>query len=157
LVPVIGLVQVGSQFMADRYTYVPSIGLFVFLSWGSERLRNSIRLHGSVLGISSVIVLAACILGTRAQLGHWQNGQTILEQAVARNGDNYIARNFLGTALGMQGKFDEAAAQYREAVRVWPDYADALNNWGYTLAQQGRKQEVIVKYEAVLRIKPDHL
>ena len=156
LVPVIGLVQVGSQPIADRYTYVPLIGLFIVVAWGVSDLAIRRPLGRVALPIAAGVVLLACAITARAQLQNWESSKALWEHALAVTTGNNVARNNLGNVLAKQGEFDDAIVQYSAALRIKPDYAFAHNNLGRVLANQGRISEAIEHYSAALRIEPDY-
>jgi len=156
LVPVIGLVQVGSQPMADRYTYLPLIGLFVIVAWGIPDLVAR-RPHRDVgLRAAAGLVLLGCAVTARGQVQHWRGSIPLWEHAVAATAGNYRAHHNLGHALAREGMIGEAVAHYAEALRLKPDYAEAHNNLGSALADQGRTLEAIAHYAEALRLLPDY-
>ncbi|MBN2124387.1 MAG: tetratricopeptide repeat protein [Deltaproteobacteria bacterium] len=155
LVPVIGLVQVGAQGMADRYTYVPLIGLFVMFSWSMERLASwNPRARAGVLLVCGLIT-AALFLRTLFQVPYWKNGVTLFEHAIRVTRDTSLIRNNLGNALARQGRIAEAEMNYREALRIGPDVAAVHNNLGNVLLEQGRLKEAVEHYRWALEIRPD--
>jgi tetratricopeptide (TPR) repeat protein len=154
LVPVIGVVQVGVQSIADRYTYIPLIGIFVLAAWAVPDLVARWPARRVVLGaVSLAIVLGSGALA-RAQVLTWRNGQTIWEHAIAVTSGNYLAHSLLGGALGEQGRHQEALGHLREAVRLDPGYPDAHYNLGVVLASLGRFDEAVPEYRAALRLNP---
>ena len=155
LVPVIGLVQVGGQAMADRYTYVPLIGLFIIVAWGAHELLEKWRQSRMLLSVSSGLLLVACVTLTWLQVRHWSDSVALFKHAVAVTAPNDLARNNLGVALAEQGKYSEAAVHYGEAVKINPKYAEAYNNLGYSLEKQGQVDAAIANYRQALRINPD--
>jgi tetratricopeptide (TPR) repeat protein len=155
LVPVIGLVQVGDQTMADRYTYIPLIGLFIIALWGISELLNKWQYQKIFLGISAVIILSALTVCTFSQASHWRNGITLFENAVKVTGNNYIAQNNLGTEL-IPVDIDKAISHYKAALKINPDYAMALYNLGNVLEKKGNIDEAIDHYFKALRIEPDY-
>jgi len=155
LVPVIGLVQVGIQSMADRYTYLPLIGLFIMLVWGIAELVPARPWRVQVLAIGCVSVLAACGLLTVRQVQIWRDSAALFGHAVRVTRDNYLAYNNLGYYLSGQGKTAEAMENYRMSLKINPAYEDALNNLGYALAGQKKFLEAIPLYEAALRVRPN--
>jgi protein O-mannosyl-transferase len=157
LVPVIGLVQVGVQSMADRYTYLPLIGLFIMLVWGIDELVPNRRWRTEPLAVAGVSLLAACALLTARQVLFWRDSAALFGHAVQVTRDNYLAYNNLGFYLSGQGKTSEAMENYRRALQINPAYEDALNNLGYALAGQKKYLEAIPLYEAALRIRPNHV
>ncbi|MDA8242332.1 MAG: tetratricopeptide repeat protein [Nitrospiraceae bacterium] len=156
LVPVIGLVQVGRQSMADRYTYVPLIGLFIMIAWGAPIIMGQDRHRRLVLSTLGVLTLLACAAITWQQLGYWRNSITLFSHAIESVPDNDIAHVRLGYALARRGRPDEAISQYTEALRIRPRDAEAHFNMGFTLMQQGKVAEAIDQYWEVLKVDPDH-
>ena len=184
LIPVIGLIQVGSQAMADRYTYVPLIGLFMMIAWGiggewekREKGDYATRRQGdkatailppshtpvlphsrtpipAVLGTLAILALAA---SSAVQVRHWRNSYALFKHAAAVTSGNYLAHNSLGVVLKRQGRIDEAVAHYREALEIRPTYTPAHNNLGNALARQGRLDEAVSEYGEALRIRPDYV
>jgi len=158
LVPVIGLVQVGLQAMADRYTYLPLVGVLVAAVWGLSDLARRWPARGRrLLGGAAGAVLVGWAALTWRQIGYWQNTETLFRRAIAVTKDNYLAHNNLGFFLSHQGRLPEALTHYQAAVRIKPDYEDALNNLGHALAGQGRDAEALPYYEAALRARPGHV
>jgi tetratricopeptide (TPR) repeat protein len=156
LVPVIGLVQVGIQSMADRYTYLPLIGLFIMLVWGIAELIPERPWRAEVLAAVGVLSLAACALLTERQVQIWRDSVALFGHAVRATRDNYLAYNNLGFYFSGLGKTAEAMENYRMSLKINPAYEDALNNVGYALAGQKKYSEAIPLYEAALRIRPNH-
>ena len=156
LVPVIGLVQVGIQSMADRYTYLPLIGLFIILVWGLADLVPPRPWRAQALTVASVFLCLACALLTWRQVGIWRDSEALFRNAVRVTRDNYLAYNNLGFYLWGQGRKTEAIEYYRLALKINPAYEDALNNLGYALADQKKFLEAIPLYEAALRVRPRH-
>ena len=136
LVPVIGLAQLGDQAMADRYTYIPSIGLFLVIVWGLVDSLIPYR-HGKMVlagcAASALGILTALTIG---QLGHWKNTVTLFEHAIRVTGDNAKAHKNLGVALAGQGRIKEAEEHYRKALLIAPNSVDAHNNLGLSLAKR---------------------
>jgi Tfp pilus assembly protein PilF len=156
LVPVIGLIQVGTQSMADRYTYVPLIGIFVALVWAAGDLADRVRGISGWLRALAALVLAGCCVASWLQVGTWKNTQTLFEHAIRVNPDNRLARRQLGQIYGEAGQLDQAIAQFREALRIAPDHARTHNNLGVMLRRQGRQDEAIVHFQEALRNEPDY-
>jgi protein O-mannosyl-transferase len=157
LVPVIGLVQVGIQSMADRYTYLPLIGAFIMLVWGIAEGLPHRPWRAEVLAALSVLALAVCAVLTTRQIQFWRNSEALFGHAVKVTRDNYLAYNNLGFYLNNLDRKTEAMECYRQALKINPAYEDALNNLGYALAEQKRYLEAIPLYEAALRIRPNHV
>ncbi|MHC4159582.1 MAG: tetratricopeptide repeat protein [Planctomycetota bacterium] len=156
LVPVIGIVQVGVQAMADRYTYIPLIGLFIIIAWGAVDIVGKLRCAKIVLTTVAVIVLSGSMVLTSLQLPHWKNTVTLYKHTAAVIPNNDLLSYNLGWALMYRGKYDEAIEPFAETLRITPDFAGAHNNLGYVLAQQGKIDEAITHYELELQIKPDN-
>jgi len=156
LVPVIGLVQVGVQAMADRYTYVPLIGLFMLIVWAGPDLMAKWRHLRIALTVSAGILLSALMISSWIQVQYWKNSIMLFNHALDVTSHNYIAHFHLGNALTQQGKLKLAITHYSEALRIKPDYAHAHNNLGNALAEQGKLNLAITHYSEALRIKPDY-
>ena len=154
LLPVIGLVQVGGQSRADRYTYVPLIGLFLLVVWAAHDFTKRWRYQAVCLTVAAVLVFSACLVLTRRQIGYWKDSETLLRHAIAVTGDNSMAQNNLGVALIKRGQLDEAVTRLQGAIRIAPNYAEAHNNLGTALAMQGRLEEAIARFQESVRLKP---
>jgi tetratricopeptide (TPR) repeat protein len=154
LVPVIGLVQVGIQAMADRYAYVPLIGLTVAVAWGAGAVAERRPAARGPIAVAGIAVLAAWIPVTRHQIGFWKDSETLFRRAVAVTANNHLAFNNLGFTLSEQGRKGEATEMYRAALAIKPDYADALNNLGHALAGDRKYGEAIEHYRRALRVDP---
>ena len=155
LVPVIGLVQVGAQGVADRYTYLPLIGIFIMVAWGVGELLAKWRFRRIVLGISAGLVLAVLLICTRMQVRYWQNSAALFEHALKVTSSNYVAHFCLADYLREQGSPDKAVTHFTKALQIRPDYAEAHGNLGYVLAYQGKLGEAIAHLTEALRLKPD--
>ena len=155
LVPVIGLVQVGLQAYADRYTYVPLIGLFIMVAWGVPDLAGRWGRARTVLALLAATSLSALTGCTWIQVGYWKDSLSLFTHTIQVTTNNYVALNNLGIGLRQLGRLDEAVTQYHEALRIKPDYGLAHNNLGNALADQGKLEEAISHYTEALRIKPD--
>lgn len=154
LVPVIGIVQSGSQAMADRYTYVPLIGVFIMVAWGMADLAVRWRCRRLLVSVFAGVVLSALIIRTWSQVGYWRNSITLFERALDVTSDNYLAHLNLGAALAEQGDPSGAINHYEAALSIRPDYAEAHSNLGVVLAGQGKTADAIGHYREALRIKP---
>jgi tetratricopeptide (TPR) repeat protein len=155
LVPVIGLVQVGSQSMADRYTYVPLIGLFIIIAWGVSDVSARWRYQKIVLTICYATVLTILLISTRMQVRHWQNSFTLFERTLAVTEDNSITNNHYGAFLLEQGRFEKALAQFNEALRISPGFHEAHKNKGSALLDMGKFDEAIATFGELLLAAPD--
>jgi len=148
LVPVIGLVQVGNQAMADRYAYIPLIGLFIALTWG---LAEFLRGKAAAVGACAVLLIFAVL--TRMQLPYWHDDITLYEHAIAVTRDNYVAHVNLGTVLKDQ---NESIKHYREAITIKPDGFLAYHNLGSVLAEQGKLDEAIPYFRKAIKLHPNY-
>lgn len=157
LVPVIGLVQVGSQSMADRYTYIPLIGIFIIATWGAYDLLKKNQFHKPILVSAVGVLLSILTIGTYHQVGHWKNSVTLFKHATETTENNWLAYNNLGTALDLNGKLDEAVVSFEEALSISPEYVDALFNLGMALYKQGDRESAADYYQKALKRNPDHL
>jgi tetratricopeptide (TPR) repeat protein len=156
LVPVIGLVQVGSHAHADRYTYVPLVGLFLLLVWGGADLLARFRCPAALSATFAGLVLWACALVTWLQVCSWHDSVTLWRHALEVTADNYVAHDNLGVALSKQGKQAEALGHYAEAVRLNPNFAEARYNLGVALEERGQPEQAFEQYRAVVRLNPRH-
>jgi len=156
LLPVIGVVQVGSHAMADRYTYIPLIGVFMLVTWGAGELTLHWRYRSAGLSIAAVVTVLLCLLLTRQQTSYWKDGETLFRHAVAVTQNNAMAYYNWGVALFNQGRYAEATSQFQEALRLRPGDADAHYNCGVALGRQGRLGEAILQLETALKLRPDH-
>jgi protein O-mannosyl-transferase len=156
LVPVIGLVQSGEQAMADRFTYLPSVGLLVLVIWGAGELAKFWRQGFVALSTAAAVALLLCMAATRHQLAFWRDSETLFRHAIEVTRDNYVAHNNLGSALDEKGASAEAVLQFQETLRLKPDNAMAHYDLGVTLVRMGEISQGISEYRQTLRLKPDH-
>ncbi|HZJ70485.1 MAG TPA: tetratricopeptide repeat protein, partial [Planctomycetota bacterium] len=154
LLPVSGLVQVGVHAMADRYTYVPHLGLFVALVWGAAELVAGAPAWRRVGAIASVAVLAGFAAVTARQARYWRDTESLFRHTCAVTQDNGWAHRILGTALSEEGRTDEGIREIRIALAQWPDDPAAHNNLGFALAKQGRADEALAEYAEAVRLDP---
>ena len=155
LVPVIGLVQVGGQVMADRYFYVPSIGLFVAIVFGLADIARSWRVAPLLSGGIAVGALLILATLTNAQIQRWRDSYTLFEHALAITPPNLRIENSLALAMGASGRYDEAAAHFEKTLQIDPNFYDGLVGMGVTRAFQGRIPEAIVYFQAAIHSQPD--
>lgn len=138
LVPVIGVFQVGGQAMADRYTYIPSIGLFVIAAWGAPELLQRMKWRETrAMSFTAAAIILALAIATSYQVGYWRNTITLFQRALAKGQDSWIAHNNLGRALANQGHVAEAMDHYNAALRIAPNNIGTLNNVSIALVAQG--------------------
>lgn len=154
LLPVSGLIQVGGQSMADRYTYVPLIGIFVMISWGVADMASSWRLPAPALSVTAFVALFVLAFVSWRQAAYWQDDRTLFSHAIDVTSDNYLAELNLGVALERENKVDEAIPHYKEALRIRPFYADAHYNLAVALGGKGNIDEAALHYGRVLQIRP---
>ena len=147
LVPASGLVQIGSHAHADRYTYLPLIGVFVFLAWGAYDLTRHRRWQLPVLWAAAALIGCLSIAITRRQLGFWRNSETLYRRALAVTEANEFAHYNLATTLIKEGRLDEAIPHLEEAIRLMPDFIAAHKNLGAALCTKGRVDEAIPHLE----------
>ncbi len=156
LVPVIGLIQVGLQAMADRYLYFPMIGLLIMLIWGAADLgKKNATMRVSMVLLGVVLILGAS-LGTRQQLKHWRSSQLLFEHTLAVTGPNAVVYSNLAHALFEEGDWNGAEENYRNAIRCDPKYANAHTNLGAVLDRQGQTGEALEEYRKGLALNPGH-
>jgi hypothetical protein len=155
LVPVIGLVQVGAQGMADRYAYLPAIGLFIVAAWGGHRLAGRVG-SGVPLGIGAVLVAGALALVTWRQIDLWSDDFTLFLHAAEVTPGNGIAHLRLSQALAARDAYAEALLHGREAVRLEPENPRAHKNLGYVLYRLGLVDDAIAELQAAIALAPDY-
>ena len=154
LVPVIGFVQVGAQSMADRYFYIPSIGLFSVLVWGAAEFCEN-RPNGKIiLSLIGGSALVGCVLTTSLQIAYWQDSETLFLHALAVTQNNYVADNALGKTFEQAGDNARARALYEEAVRIEPRYAVSQFNLGVCLIGFGLKDAAFEHLAAAAQLDP---
>jgi tetratricopeptide (TPR) repeat protein len=155
LVPVIGLVQVGGQGMADRFTYVPHVGLSIAVAWGISDLTLRWPRRNILLAALSVLILSSLALSTRSQLRHWKDSISLFSRALQVTRNNFLAHHFLGNALSRKHRLAEAAHQFSEALKINPRYLPSLYNLAVILAQEGRLEEAVKHYNRALQLSPN--
>jgi len=154
LMPVIGLVTVGYQSSADRYTYLPLTGIFIIVVWGAADLASSLKREKATVALTAVLVIAGLAVACRWQLGFWNDSISLFTRSVAVTDDNFVAWNNLGAAYQTAGKPDEALRAYRKSLEINPAQAPPHNNIGLILASQGRLDEAIRHYATALSLAP---
>ena len=155
LVPVIGLVQVGGQSMADRYSYIPLVGVFVMAAWAAEDLTSTWAHQRGVLGLAAGAVLASLAALTSLQLSYWRDGTRLFRHALAVTPNNWVAHANLYATLS-RSSAPEATAELRETVRILATVAETHDRKGVELERTpGHTQEAIKEFRAAVRIMPD--
>ena len=155
LVPVIGLVQVGLQAMADRYTYIPLIGLLTIVAWGTNDLLVGWKYRKVALSVASFAIVLVLSICASLQTSYWRNSQTLFEHALRVTAGNYVACNNLGLALLEQNKFDEAIVLFKRALQTKHNYGTEYFNLGFAYDKLGRNQDAIDAYNHALAIDPN--
>ncbi len=159
LIPVIGIVQVGVQGMADRYTYIPLIGIFIIIAWGVPELISKWNHKEKVLSVSVGIIILILLITTWGQVSHWKNSITIFKHALKVANENsyssYLINYHLGDAFWNKRKTAKAISHYKMAIKVNPDYAPTYNNLGIILGVEGKTEEEISHYKMAIKINPD--
>jgi len=155
LIPVIGIVQVGGQIMADRYFYIPSIGLFIALAFGLADIARSWRVTPALSGAIAGGVLLIFATLTNAQIQRWRDSFTLFEHTLAVTPPNLRIEHNLGVALAVSDRYDEAAAHFEKALQINPNFYDGLVVMGVTRAHQGRLPEAIEYFRAAIHSQPD--
>lgn len=157
LVPVIGIVHVGSQSMADRYTYIPLIGIFIMISWGISRLFDRWHLKKIVFATITAIVIPILILCSWIQVSYWKNSFSLFEHALNVTENNYVPHRNLALAYMNQGDYDNALLHCTEALELLPDYAEAYNNMGTILIKRGEISKAISIFNKAIQINQNDL
>jgi len=156
LVPVIGLVQVGEQAKADRYMYIPSLGIFILVVWCLYDLYRDRKNRLMTLSAAGVLSLLFCCGLTRQQLGYWRNDETLMHHAIDVTRNNYLAHNILGNALMQKGQVDDAITHFQEAIRIAPIYTQAHYNLGVAYDKKDRLDDAIAQYQAAISLDPKY-
>ncbi|HQI80945.1 MAG TPA: tetratricopeptide repeat protein [Deltaproteobacteria bacterium] len=155
LVPVIGIVQVGEQAIADRYTYLPLVGVFIMVVWGVADLASRWPRMRGVLPWAFLAVLMLLMVSAHLQVRHWKNSETLFTHALAVTRNNHLAHNNLGSALlEARGDIEGAVAQYRQAVAIRPYYLLGHYNLGIALFRMNRYEEALAEFQECIRINP---
>ncbi|MDB4433112.1 sulfatase-like hydrolase/transferase [bacterium] len=155
LVPTIGLVQVGDQALADRYTYVPLIGLFIAVSWGIHDVLARSKLGERAFTAFALLLVGGLAVPAARQVGTWRDDEALFRHAIAVTEGNFTAHNNLGNVLYEAGRRDEAVRQFEAALRIRPDYPKAHNNLANVYADLGRVERAHEHYSRALALAPD--
>jgi Flp pilus assembly protein TadD len=154
LLPVIGLVQVGAQAHADRYTYIPLIGVFTLLVWGAQDLTKQWRRQTLALSTAGVVVILLCAGLTRQQVGYWRDSGTLFGHAALVTQNNYAAYDHLGLFFSRQGKSDEAVLNFRRALEIFPNAGEVYENLGTEMLMRGSLEPAVTNLQAAVRLSP---
>jgi protein O-mannosyl-transferase len=155
LVPVIGLVQVGEQARADRYTYIPMIGISIMLAWGAAELIDRRPGMRFTVGVVATVVCAAWLAVSWSQIQYWRNSVALFEHAIASTDNNYIAHLNLGVVLAEQGRTKDALRHLYASVEEKPNHGDAHDTLGAVLGQMGRTADAAEQFQQAIRIQPN--
>jgi tetratricopeptide (TPR) repeat protein len=155
LVPVIGLIKVGEISMADRYTYLPAIGIFLLFTWGISELASGRPKFSIPLAFGAAGILVGCGLITSRQIPFWQNAETLFKHALAVTGKNPLADINLGVYYTQNGQLNRAREHYESAIAINPSFAEPWNGLGYILAEEKKFDEAIPHYEKAVQLKPE--
>ena len=153
LIPTVGLVQVGNQSMADRYMYLPSIGLFIMLVWGAREISQRWRSAKDVMVMAGGLTVIACGGMTIGQLQYWQDDESLFRHALAVTQGNFVAHNNLGNDLLRRDQVEEAIVQYQQALAIQPGYELAHCNLGAALLQRGQVDDAIIEFQKALALQ----
>ena len=158
LIPVIGFITLGPHLIADRYAYLPLIGIFVIIAWGVPELLKEWHYRKNVLKASAGILILTLMPITWIQVSHWKSSITVFKHAIKvtdKKYPNFVAvHNNLGVALVAEGKNEEAISHYKMAIKIKPDYAEAYNNLGGALFHAKMTEEAIDYFKEAIRIRP---
>jgi len=155
LVPVIGIVQVGVQAMADRYTYIPLVGIFIIIAFGCPDLIKKIPFKKYILAAAASVCLIACSITTRVQLGYWKDGFSLFDHTLAVTKNNYVIQNNYATVLNNLGRPADAVEHFKEALRFLPDSFEVHNNYGNALKKLGQIDQAIKHFRFALKLNPN--
>ena len=153
--PVIGIVQVGGQSMADRYTYIPLTGLFLAIAWGAGDLSEGWRHRKAVLAALAAAVVGAMTVATWRQVGYWRDDLTLYRHTLEVTTGNYLIRNNYASALAERGDPDAAIREYRDVLGKWPHLPRVHNNLGYLLSVRGNIAEAMHHHNEAIRLTSD--
>lgn len=154
LIPVIGLVQVGVQARADRYTYIPLIGLFIIVAWGACELVARCPYRKILLSVLAIVVLSAAAVSASMQVRYWKNSFTLFEHTLAVTSNNFPIHSNYANVLSDLGRFDQAIEHFNKSLQLRPNNAQVHNNFGNTLRKLGRIDEAIEHYNKAVELKP---
>ena len=155
LVPVIGIVQVGSQALADRYAYLPLIGVFLMATWGLPDLVRGAAYRRRTLAVGASLILVCLAWATARQVGYWQSSLTLFGHAARTIPRNYLAHDLYGLALMEKGRYSEATAHFEAAIRAKEDFSSPYNNLGLVRMKQGRPEAAVPYLETAVHYSPD--
>ncbi len=155
LVPAIGLIQVGAQAMADRYTYLSLIGLFIIIAWGAAEFTAKWRNRKITIGIPAILLLVVMLVCTRMQVRHWRDNFSLFSHALSVTENNYIMQNNFGSFLLESNQYDEALVHFDESLRINPKHVSAHINAGSTFLERGQIDKAVVHLNEAMKIGPN--
>jgi protein O-mannosyl-transferase len=156
LIPVIGIVQISEDAAhADRYTYLPQIGLALAVAWGVADWSAHWPYRRLILGGLMAVVIGSLVVCAHIQTSHWKDSETLWTRALACTAGDRVAHNNLGLAVAAKGRWDQAIAEYRDALGIDPDYAEAHRSLGLALAKKRQVDEAIAECRKALHLNPD--
>ncbi len=156
LLPIIGLIQIAGHAHADRYAHLPTIGLYIMITWGAFDILRHFHRRILLSAVSAAILLIPCVILSRQQISYWKNSETLFRHALAVTPDDEMAHNNLGSALAEKGDSDGAIAQWLEALRLFPDFAEAHCNLGSVLARKGQLADAIAHLTEGVRLNSNN-
>jgi len=154
LLPAVGIIKSGPHSPADRYTYLPIIGLFIIIAWGIPDMFSKWKKKNVILAIMATATLIVLAVLSWIQVGHWKNSETVFKHAIRTNPYNWIAHNNLGNTLARRGKIDEAIFYYNASLSIKPNNAKAQNNMGAVLIRKGKIDEAVDHLGKAITLKP---
>jgi tetratricopeptide (TPR) repeat protein len=154
LVPVVGIIQAGAQSMADRYAYIPLIGIFIMVVWGVADLAEYYKPARDYAIVTAVCAVFALIIVTRIQLSYWSDSISLWDHAQQVTADNYVAYNNLGEALMSRGMIEEAAPWLNKSAELEPNHAGVQVNLGMVLLSRGQTDGAIVYFKRAIELDP---
>jgi tetratricopeptide (TPR) repeat protein len=157
LVPVIGLVQVGWQGRADRYTYLPQLGLYIAVTWAAADLTASWRRQRTIVSVAALLVLGVLSSCAFVQTSYWRDSETLFKHALAVTKNNDVAENNLGIVFLGRGKLDEAISLLQAAVALRSENSPAHENLAKALLQKGNVSDALIHYQKLLELQPDNI
>ncbi|KQC09380.1 MAG: hypothetical protein APR62_02625 [Smithella sp. SDB] len=157
LLPVIGIVQVGNHSVADRYMYLPLIGIGIMMAWGMPLLFQDIKIRKNILFPAGIATIAILAILTWQQCGYWKNSIILFSRALQVTSNNYIAYNNRGVDYDEVERYQEAIKDYNEAISLMPNYQEAYNNRGISYGKLGRYQLAINDFNKIIDLNPNHV
>jgi len=156
LIPVIGLIQVGSQAMADRYTYMPSIGIAIMIAWGIPSFMKRMNIKKEILFLASITLLMIFSFLTWLQCGYWKNNFSLYEHALKSTRNNHMAHLSLGLSLSVERKFAEAIYHYNEVLRIIPDDLSTYTFRGIAYSEIGQNLKAIENFDKTVKLRANY-